>query len=121
MDSYEMMKTAVKALDSKKAIDVKVLEIKNISVLADYLVICNGTSTSQIKALADECEYQLEQKGYTVDHREGMNNGGWVLLDYIDIIVHVYNNESRKFYDLERFWKDGQEIDINEILEGEEK
>lgn len=121
MDSYEMMKTAVKALDGKKAIDVKVLEIKDISSLADYLIICNGTSTTQIKALADECEYQLEQKGATVDHREGMNNGGWVLLDYIDIIVHIYNNESRKFYDLERFWKDGHEIDINEILEGENK
>jgi ribosome-associated protein len=119
MESLKMMQTAVKALDSKKGIDIKVLDIKHISTLADYLVICNGTSTSQIKALADECEYQLEQQGFTVDHREGINNGGWVLLDYIDIIVHVYNNESRKFYDLERFWKDGHEVDIKDILDGE--
>ena len=121
MNSHEMTKTAVKALDSKKAEDIKVLDIKHLSVIADYFVICNGKSTTQLKALADECEYQMSQAGFKLDHREGLNNGGWILLDYIDVVVHIYNEQSRNYYNLERFWKDGIEIDVEKILGGEQK
>lgn len=121
MNSFEMTKTAVKALDSKKAEDIKVLDIKHLSVIADYFVICNGKSTTQLKALADECEFQMEKAGFKLDHREGLNNGGWILLDYIDIVVHIYNEQSRNYYNLERFWKDGIEIEVEKIIGGEQK
>lgn len=117
---FEMVKVAVKALDNKKAEDIRVLKIDDITSLADYFVICTGTSNTHIKALADECEYQLGQAGYDILHREGRDSGEWILLDYKDIIVHVYNKQTREFYDLEHFWKDGAQIDITEIL-GDEK
>lgn len=112
----DMVKTAVKALDDKKAEDIRVIKIDDITSLTDYFVICTGTSTTHIKALADECEYQLEKCGVPLLHREGRESGEWILLDYKDIIVHVYNKQMREFYDLEHFWKDGTQIDISEIL-----
>lgn len=110
------VKTAVKALDSKKAVDIKVLEIKDLTVLTDYFVICNGTSLTQVKALADECEYKLSLEGFEKKHREGFDSGKWILLDYGDVIIHVYNRDSREFYNLERFWADGIEIDVSDLL-----
>lgn len=112
----KIVEVAVKALDSKKAVDIKVIEIKKLSALADYFIICNGTSVTQIKTLADECEFQLEQNGFRVKHREGKNSGNWVLLDFGDVIVHIYNKEMRQFYDLEKFWRDGIDIDVSDIL-----
>lgn len=117
---FDMVKTAVKALDDKKAEDIRVIKIDDITSLTDYFVICTGTSTTHIKALADECEYRLEQAGHTLLHREGRESGEWILLDYKDIIVHVYNQQLREFYGLEHFWKDGMQIDISEVL-GDEK
>ena len=113
---FDMVKTAVKALDSKKGIDIRVIKVQDITSLADYFVICSGSSSTQVKALADECEYQMQQGGYEILHREGKGSGDWILLDYKDIIVHVYNPKMREFSDLERFWKDGTQIDISEIL-----
>lgn len=113
---FDMVKTAVKALDSKKGIDIRVIKVQDITSLADYFVICSGSSSTQVKALADECEYQMQQGGYEILHQEGKGSGDWILLDYKDIIVHVYNPKMREFYDLERFWKDGTQIDISEIL-----
>ena len=115
MDQY--VTTAVKALDSKKAIDIRVLKIDGVSSLTDYFVICNGTSTTHVKALADECEYAMDQAGCPVRHREGTDAGNWILLDYGDLIVHVYNKETRNYYNLEKVWKDGIEVDISEITE----
>lgn len=114
----KMVEVAVLALDSKKAVDIKVIEIKKLTVLADYFVICNGTNVTQIAALADECEFQLDKNGFKLMHREGKSAGNWILLDYGDIIVHVYNREMREFYSLERFWSDGKDIDISETLKG---
>ena len=111
-----MVKTAVKALDSKKAVNIKVIKVDKLTALADYFVICNGTSSTQIKSLADECEFQLEQAGYKILHREGKSAGNWILLDFKDIIIHIYNKEMREFYDLERFWRDGEEINAEELL-----
>ncbi len=113
----QMVKKAVNALDSKGAVDIKVIKIEEITTLASYFVICNGTSTTQVRTLADECEYQMAQNGYKLGHREGKPEGGWILLDYYDVIVHVYTKDARKFYDLERFWKDGTEMELKNYLE----
>lgn len=112
--SIEKVKTAVRALASKKAVDLKVLKVRDLTVLADYFVICSGTSSTQIKSLADECEYKLEESGAKILHREGKGSD-WVLLDFGDVIIHVYSRQARDFYNLERFWSDAEEIDINEF------
>lgn len=111
------LKTIVKALDDKKAVEIRVLKIDGISSLADYFVICNGTSSTHVKALADECEYAAGAAGFPLRHREGMDSGSWILLDYGDVIVHIYNKETRNYYNLEKVWKDGAEIPAAEILE----
>jgi ribosome-associated protein len=111
------LKTIVKALDEKKAVDIRVLKIDDITSLTDCFVICNGTSTTHVKTLADECEVATDKIGYKVRHREGMDSGSWVLLDYGDVIVHIYNKDTRNYYSLEKLWKDGTEIEINDLLE----
>lgn len=117
MENLEMIKTIVKALDSKKAVDIKVIRIEKLTVLAEYFVICNGTSSTQIKALADEVEFQLGEVKVDIVHREGYSAGNWVLLDYGSIIVHVFHKDMRDFYSLERLWADGESVDISEFLD----
>ena len=114
----DMVKIAVKALDSKKGVDIKVIKIAELTTLADYFVICTGTSSTHVKALADECEYALTSAGYSLHHTEGFGSNSWILLDFKDVVVHVYDRQAREFYDLEWYWKDGTEIDVNEFLEG---
>ena len=109
---FDMAKIAATALSDKKGQDIKVIKVAEKTTLADYLVICNGSSSTQIRALADECEYRLKEAGYAELHREGQPGGDWILLDFKDIIVHVFSKEARAFYDLERFWKDGEEIEV---------
>lgn len=116
MTTYEQALETAKILDSKKGLNIKVIEISDVSVLADYMVIATGTSSTQVKALAEEVEYQLGELGYSVSHIEGYRSNSWILLDYIDIIVHVFSDEARQYYDLERLWQDGKEIDITNIL-----
>lgn len=117
MNSYEQALLTAKALDSKKGIDIQVIEIKDISVLADYMVIATGSSTTHVKALADEVEYQLDNAGVSVSHIEGYRSNSWILLDYIDVIVNVFSDEAREFYDLERLWQDGNPVDISQITD----
>ncbi len=112
MISLETAKMAVKALDSKKALDIKVIKIKDISAIADYFVIATGTSSTHVKALADEVEAQLDESGISVSHVEGYRSNSWILLDYVDVVVHVFSDEAREYYDLERLWQDGEIIDI---------
>lgn len=112
MTSLETAKMAVKALDSKKALDIKVIKIKDISAIADYFVIATGTSSTHVKALADEVEVQLDESGISVSHVEGYRSNSWILLDYVDVVVHVFSDEAREYYDLERLWQDGEIIDI---------
>lgn len=112
----QVLKAAVSALDAKKASDIKVIKVDSLTSLADYFVICNGNSTTQIKAIADECEFRTEQVGTPVKHREGKEAGNWVLLDYGDLIVHVFAKDTRKFYNLERFWADGTELSVEDLL-----
>ena len=113
--SKKMAAAACRALDSKKGEDIQVIDISEISVLADYVIIANGNSNSQVQALVDNVEEELAKEGYTVHQREGYGLGNWVLLDFGDIIVHVFDKENRLFYDLERIWKDGKMISMEDL------
>lgn len=106
-----------KALDSKKGIDIKVLETGELTTLADYFVLCSATSSSQIRALSDACEKAMkEEAGEDAHHVEGHRGGTWVLLDFSAVVVHIFNEEAREFYDLERLWGDAKPVDISDIL-----
>ena len=117
MNSYEQSILTAKAISSKKGLNIKLIEIGDISSLADYMVIATGTSSTHVKAIADEVEYQLDEAGISVSHIEGYRSNSWILLDYVDVIVHIYSDEAREFYDLERLWQDGKEIDISDIVD----
>lgn len=119
MNTNEMLKTAVKALDEKKAMDITAMEIGDLTIVSEYFVIATGNSTTHVKALADEVEYALSQQGAEPHHIEGKATG-WIVLDYETIVVHVFLGESREYYNLERLWTDAKEININDILGNEE-
>ena len=116
MTSYEMAVGLAKALDSKKGLNIKVLKTQELTTLADYFVLCTATSTTQVKAMSDACEEAMEKQDETVHHIEGHRDGAWLLMDFSCVIVHVFTDEARKFYDLERLWADAQEVDLSEIL-----
>ena len=111
----EIAGIAAKALDDKKARDVKVLKTAEQTVLADYFVICNGTSSTHIKALVDEVDKQLSEAGEPPIRREGLRSDIWVLMDFGSVIVHVFTDEARKFYNLERLWSDSEEVPISSL------
>jgi ribosome-associated protein len=111
-ESIDTMAAAVKALDKKKGKNLQVLHTGALTTLADYFVLCTAGSTTQIKALCDACEEGVEAVGGELHHREGFRDGGWVLLDFSDVIVHVFLEEERDFYDLERLWADAEPVDI---------
>ena len=113
--SKEMARIAYNALSDKKGEDIKIIDITGISVLADYFIIANGNSDSQVNALVDNVEEELHKAWYPLKQREGQASGSWVLLDFGDIIVHVFDRENRLFYDLERIWKDGKDISVEEL------
>ena len=116
IEAKELALAAAKALDNKKGRDIKVLKIDAITTLADYFVICSGGSNTQINALCDEVEKQLDLMGEKALHREGYRGGTWVLLDYGCVAVHVFNEEAREFYSLERLWSDGVQLDLSDVL-----
>lgn len=111
----EIAGIAAKALDNKKARDVKVLKTAEQTVLADYFVICNGTSSTHIKALVDEVDKQLSEAGEPPIRREGLRSDIWVLMDFGSVIVHVFTDEARKFYNLERLWSDSEEVPLSSL------
>ena len=114
--ALEMARVAYQALDEKKGEDIRVIDISGISVIGDYFVITNGTSDSQVRALVDNVEEKMHKAGYELKEQEGNNSGTWVLLDYGDIIIHIFDRENRQFYNLERIWNDGKRIDdVNEL------
>ena len=111
----EMARLACKALDEKKGEDIKVIDIAGVSVLADYFIIANGSNESQVKALVDNVEEGLHKAGFVLKQREGYGTASWVLLDFGDIIVHIFDKENRLFYNLERIWRDGVEVDVETL------
>ena len=113
--SAEMVKIAAKALEDKKAEDIRVIDIREISTIADFFVIANGTNANQLAAMRDAVDEELYTAGYHTKQVEGNQNSTWILMDYNDIIVHIFSKEDRLFYDLERMWTDGKQIDVNQL------
>lgn len=116
LTSKEMIALAVRALDAKKGKDIKVLYTADQTTLADYFVICTGTSNTQVKALSDAVEDAMTKAGEEPHHVEGHRGGQWTLLDYSAIVVHVFTEEAREFYALERLWSDATPVDLDEYL-----
>ena len=113
--SLEMVKLAKTALEDKKAGDIKVIDISGVSVLADYFIIADGSNVNQDQAMVDNVDEVLGRAGYECKQMEGYGTGGWILMDYGDIIVHAFCREDRLFYDLERIWRDGKVLDESEL------
>ena len=111
----EIAGIAARALDDKKAKDIKVLKTTEHTVLADYFVICNGNTSTHIKALVDEVDKKLSEAGEDIIRREGMRSDIWVLMDFGCVIVHVFTDEARQFYNLERLWSDAEVVDISSL------
>ena len=118
-EALELTAAIVKALDAKRAMGIEVLHTTDETTLADYFVICTASSTTQIKALSDVCEEAMERNGERVHHIEGHRGGTWVLMDFSSVVVHIFMDEARKFYDLERLWGDAQEEDLSQVLKPE--
>ena len=112
LPSRELAEIAVKALDSKKGKEIRLIRIDKITTLAEYFVICTGTSNTQINALCDEVEKELDQLGEQPIHREGYRGGTWVLLDYGDFIIHIMHQDAREYYRLERLWRDCPVVEL---------
>lgn len=112
MNPLEKVKIAVEALKDKKASDIRVLDIGRVSVLADYFVIASGSNKNQVQAMTDNVEEKLAEQKIFTKHVEGYVGGRWILLDYGDVIIHLFDEEDRIFYDLEKIWRDGTEVDI---------
>ena len=115
MESRELAKIAYNALDEKKGINISIIDISEISTLADYFIIAGGNNENQVKALANSVEEEMYKVDCKPKHIEGFDNANWILMDFSDIIVHVFNEEDRLFYDLERIWRDGKEISFDEL------
>ena len=113
--SKEMARLACDALEDKKAIDIKVIDIEKITTLADYFIITSGSNRSQVQAMADNVEEFLGKAGYEPKQIEGYQNANWILMDYGDIVLHIFDEENRLFYDLERIWRDGKEVSVGEF------
>jgi ribosome-associated protein len=115
MNSLELLKNAAAILDSKKAEEIKAIEIGDISVIGDYFLIASGTSTTQVKALADEIDFKLSELGVNPLRTEGAQSASWIILDYGDVIIHIFHKETREFFNLERLWVDGKKMSNKEL------
>jgi ribosome-associated protein len=120
MTDKEILHVAATALDSKNARNIKIIKIEKVSSIANYFLLATGTSSTQVKALADETEYKLEQSGLRPTRTEGYQGANWIVLDYADVIIHIFHEETRNFYDLERLWQDGVSVDANEYIDVKE-
>ena len=118
--SRKMASLAYRALEEKKADDIKVLDIENVSTLADYFIIASGKNHNQVQAMADAVDEALGKAGYLPKQTEGYRNANWILQDYGNIVIHIFDTENRLFYDLERIWRDGTATSIEELEEEKE-
>jgi ribosome-associated protein len=114
-NSLAMAKAAFDALDEKKAFDIKILDISDISDIADYFVIADGSNKNQVQAMSDNVDEVMRKKEYKAKSIEGYSEGGWILMDYYDIIIHIFSAEARRFYDIEHIWRDGKTVDIGDL------
>ena len=116
MTSIEIAREAIRVLNEKKASGIKLLDIQKVSTLGDYFVIASGSSNTQVKALADEVEFRLKGKGAVPHKVEGHQSANWILLDYYDVMIHIFDNATRDFYSLERLWSDAAPVDISDLV-----
>jgi len=116
MDNQDLLKIAVKAADDKRAEDIVALNMKGISLIADYFMICHGNSDKQVQAIAQEIKEKVEENGYEVKRMEGYDSAKWVLIDLGDVVVHVFYREERSYYNLERLWGDAPLVDLRTVL-----
>ena len=116
MEVCDILKTAISALDAKLARDIEVLRIEKLTSLADYFVICTATSNTHVKTLKEELEFKLESLGERAHHVEGHGNDTWVLVDYLSVVVHIFTEEARNFYQLDRVWADAEKIDTDKFI-----
>lgn len=116
MEILEKARKIVEVLDAKRAIDLRAIRVSEITSVTDYMVLATGGSTTQVKALADEAEEKMKELGFPPLRMEGRNNSNWILVDFGDVVLHVFTKELRAFYDLDHFWGDGEEVDISDII-----
>ena len=116
MEAFEIMKMAANALNEKKGMNINAVKIGELTILAEYMVFVTATSSTHVRALAEETEKKLDEVGVAPHHIEGKATG-WILLDYNDVIIHVFSNEAREFYNLDRMWEDGEKLDMSTILD----
>lgn len=112
MNDNELLSTAVKAADDKKAEDIVALNMRGISLVADYFIICHGNSDRQVQAIASEIKEKVQEKGFTIKKMEGYEEARWILVDIGDVVVHVFHREERTYYNLERLWGDASAVDL---------
>ena len=120
MENNDLVTRVVTSLDKHKADDIQVIQVTELTSLGDYFVIANGSSNTQGKSLADYVEYDLSQQGIQPLRVEGYSSASWILIDYGSVMVHVFREDTRQFYDLERLWKDGRQLDVQEFIADEE-
>lgn len=113
--SMEMAKLAIEALEDKKAEDIRVIDISEVSVIADYFLIAGGSNRNQIQTLCDNVEEKLGRAGYLCRQKEGYDTANWILMDFGDVIVHIFDKENRLLYDLERIWRDGKMVEADSL------
>ncbi len=116
METFDLVKKAIQALDDKKAEDITVIDIREISTIADYFVIASGSNQNQLAAMQDSVDEAMYKEGIQARQIEGNRSSTWILMDYQDIIIHLFSKEDRLFYDLERIWRDGKVVDVAEFL-----
>ncbi|MFZ2537818.1 MAG: ribosome silencing factor [Oscillospiraceae bacterium] len=116
MNTLELATAVAKTLDANKADRIDVIEIADLTILSDYFVIASANNTTHVKSLADEVEVELKKLGKYTERVEGYQNANWIILDYIDVVVHIFYEETRNFYNLEKLWADGKKLDIVELL-----
>jgi ribosome-associated protein len=116
----DALKIAVNAADEKKAHDLVILDISGIASFADYFLICTGDSSRQMQAIADEVEKRLKVHGIRPSHMEGYQNSEWILMDYLDLVVHIFSKNARAYYDLERLWRDSKKLDSGQFFDKKE-
>lgn len=108
----QMIKNAVEGLEDKKGEDIRIIDISEVSPIADYFILASGSNRSQIQAMADSVAEKLHKGGFHMKQMEGYDGGNWILMDFVDVVVHIFDRESRNFYDLERIWKDGKLVEL---------
>lgn len=117
MTSFEMTKEIVNILDNKKADNIQAIKVHDVTIMADYFIIASASNTSHVKSLVDEVEFILKQKGITPKNVEGYQYANWIILDYYDVIVHIFLEETREYYNLDRLWADGEILDVSKLID----